>query len=179
MIFTSKYNDIINNLNDTIAFFQLNNIWRLKHPNKRRFTWRQKTPPIHSRLDHWLISESLFDTVEDTDIIPGLRSDHSAITLHLSSIKNQPKGKGLWKLNNSFLQEDKYIKGLIEKVQTWKTECSNIDPRGTWEYSRTKVKHCNLNFTVLRNLNFYYFGLASYDHYALVTCCWQQFMPKY
>ena len=118
-VFTSKHDEIVHIINDIISFFQLNDIWRLKNPNKKRFTWRQRTPPIHCRLDMWLISDTLFDSVEDTDIIPGLRSDHSAIILHLSSIKNKKKGKGFWKLNNSLIKEDKYIQGLTEHLQTW------------------------------------------------------------
>ena len=145
-VFTRKHDDIVNILKDIIAFCQLNDTWRLKHPDKKRFTWRQRTPPIHSRLDYWLTSDTLFDTVEDIDIIPGLRSDHSAITLHLSSIKNQQKGKGLWKLNNSFLKEDIYIKGLTEHLQSWQIECGNIDPRGKWEYLKYKIRQFSITY---------------------------------
>ena len=31
-------------------------IWRIRNPNVKRFTWRQKTPVIQRRLDFWLVS---------------------------------------------------------------------------------------------------------------------------
>ena len=41
----------------------LHDIWRIKNPTKRSFTWGQSQPLIFSRLDYWLISNSLSDNV--------------------------------------------------------------------------------------------------------------------
>ena len=38
--------------------FDLSDVWRVLHPNVRRYTWRQKTPPVHCRLDYFLLSHS-------------------------------------------------------------------------------------------------------------------------
>ena len=69
-----------------ITKFDLNDTWRIKHPDTKRFSWRQSNPLIQCRLDYWLISDSLFDKVNNTDIIPSIRSDHSAITLKFQNI---------------------------------------------------------------------------------------------
>ena len=39
--------------------FDLIDIWRVRNPNERRFSWRQKNPAIQRRLDFWLTSSSL------------------------------------------------------------------------------------------------------------------------
>ena len=39
--------------------FDLIDIWRVRNPNERRFSWRQKNPVIQRRLDFWLTSSSL------------------------------------------------------------------------------------------------------------------------
>lgn len=123
---TKKQKDILNIIWSIINQCDLNDVWRTKNPHRRRYTWRQPTPPIHSRLDLWLISNSLFDSVEEVDIIPSRRSDYSAIILNLNSCPLQPKGRGYWRLNNSFLNEDKYIKGISENLPTWLHECADL-----------------------------------------------------
>ena len=62
-------------------------IWRVRHPKEKRFTWRQKTPIIQRRLDFWLISDGLQDDVASVDIKPSIKSDHSAITLLIEGLR--------------------------------------------------------------------------------------------
>ena len=31
-------------------------IWRIRNPGLKRFSWRQKNPAIQRRLDYWLIN---------------------------------------------------------------------------------------------------------------------------
>ena len=38
-------------------------VWRIRHPDKQRFTWRQATSAIQRRLDYWLISDSCQEEV--------------------------------------------------------------------------------------------------------------------
>ena len=37
----------------------LNDVWRTLNPETRRYTWRQKQPEIHCRLDFFLVSQAL------------------------------------------------------------------------------------------------------------------------
>ena len=43
--------------------------------------WGDKNPVVQQCLDFWLISSSLQEDVESVDVIPVIKSDHSAITL--------------------------------------------------------------------------------------------------
>ena len=52
-------------------------IWRVRNPMEKPFTWRQKTPIIQRRLDHWLVNDSLQDSIVSVDIVPSIKSDHS------------------------------------------------------------------------------------------------------
>ena len=67
--------------------YDLIDIWRIRNPESKLFTWRQKRPLIQRRLDFWLISDNLQDEVCKANIIPSIKSDHSAITLSLESEK--------------------------------------------------------------------------------------------
>ena len=59
-------------------------IWRIRNPTERRFTWREKSPIIQRRLDFWLVSDTLLEDVESVETIPSIKSDHSARTLALN-----------------------------------------------------------------------------------------------
>ncbi len=62
---SQKINDIINN-ND------LHDIYRLRYPDTKRFTWHSNhTPPIFCRLDYILISANLLNSVTKCNIIHG------------------------------------------------------------------------------------------------------------
>ena len=49
-------------------------IWRVRHPKEKRFTWRQKSPITERRLDFWLISDSLQDDGADQDALKWFKS---------------------------------------------------------------------------------------------------------
>ena len=74
-------------------------IWRrIRHNEKKKsFTWTQKKPFIRRRLDFWLISNAVQDNVSKADIIPAIKSDHSAITLLFNSLEKQSHGPSYWK----------------------------------------------------------------------------------
>ena len=58
----------------------------------------------------WLVSNYLQDYRKDIDIIPYIRSDHSAVVLRLECHASA-KGKGLYKLNNSFFRKMSVLMG--------------------------------------------------------------------
>lgn len=93
--------------------------FRQLHENIRRYSWRRKTPLKQSRLDFFLISETLLSGLEMCTIEPSYRSDHSMISLKIS-FNDFKKGRGLWKFNNSLLYDENYldcIKDIIIKVK--------------------------------------------------------------
>ena len=56
-----------------------------------------------ARLDFFLISDVLMSYVDDANIIPGYRTDHSGIDITLC-LSAHSRGKGYWKFNNSLLR---------------------------------------------------------------------------
>ena len=64
-------------------------IWREINPELRKYTWRRSSPLQQSRLDFFLVSESILNSHVDADIHPGYRTDHSIITLTISQKKKK------------------------------------------------------------------------------------------
>lgn len=121
-------------------------LWRLKHPTTKRFTWRQKNPLISSRLDVFLVSTLLSDYAVEIDILPSFRSDHSPVVMSIKTFENR-KGPGLWKLNNTFLDDSKYIEkisGLINNLK--QNQDIFADQRVWWEYLKYKIREFSLNY---------------------------------
>ena len=91
-------------------------IWRIRNPDTRLFTWKQTKPLIQRRLDFWLISDICQDEVEQVKIIPSIKSDHSATTLLFNGIEEQRHGPSHWKFNSNLTKDEKYIKLITDSV---------------------------------------------------------------
>ena len=57
-------------------------IWRIRNPKRKRFTFRQhhSTGFIQRRLDYFFISNSLQESTKTTDTLAAFSTDHSPIT---------------------------------------------------------------------------------------------------
>ena len=107
----------------------MSDIWRLRNPKTKRYTFTQNSKKgfIQRRLDYFFISNSLQENVKKTDIIAAFSTDHSPITFSLEFQEEESRGKGLWKFNNSLLQNNEFkfkmkdhISKTIEKMNTEK-----------------------------------------------------------
>ena len=110
----------------SISCFQedidLVDIWHVKNPVSRSFTWSQNSPNIFCHPDYWLISNNLQDFVISTSIFPAIKTDHAAIFVEFGPRDNQMKGPGLWKMNCSILHDEDYIKDITLKIPSWIAE---------------------------------------------------------
>ena len=97
-----------NRLKEIMKELNLIDIYRFQHPEKIRYTWRRRHPIKQARLDYFIISNALSDTVSKSDILPRYRSDHSTIKLQIL-LNEFKRGQGVWKLNTSLLKIPEYI----------------------------------------------------------------------
>ena len=141
---------IPNQMRELIEIFDLVDIWRISNPTLERYTFRQKTPLIQTRLDYFLISNNLQDLIVKTNILPSIRSDHSVITLSVKHLPEDTRGSSHWKFNSSLLQDKRYIDELTAKFEEWRTDYSTIeDKRVVWDllkYETRKytMKYCSI-----------------------------------
>ena len=114
-----KRKESVKCINSICLANDLIDIWRIRHPNVKRFTWRQKMPVIQRRLDFWLVSNGMQEDIDNVDVIPSLKSDHSAIVLSMNGIENRPRGPSFWKLNSSLLHDKEYVSLINMKYPLW------------------------------------------------------------
>ena len=77
--------------------FQLCDIFRVRNPNKRNYTFRKPTPRLMRRLDFFLVSSSLQDNILKTDTLPAIESDHSPIMVEVGHLDQETRGPAFWK----------------------------------------------------------------------------------
>ena len=83
-------------------------ILRIKHPGKRCFFYESSALKMKSRIDFFLIPKSLIASTKTADIKTAIAPDHKAIRLFLQ-FESKKKGPGLWKFNNSLLNDDTFV----------------------------------------------------------------------
>ena len=64
--------------------FNLTDVWRNEHPMLRAYTRHQKNHPVLCRLDYILVSSNLADNVKHSEIVCGIKSDHSIVKCKIS-----------------------------------------------------------------------------------------------
>lgn len=120
-------------------------VWRLRNPDKRVFTWHRSKPSWQaSRIDFFLVSNSMLNMVHKVNILAGFRSDHSSITLELRIANEVKRGKGVWKFNNSLLRHKAFVERINNCINLTIVENRDVDPITVWE----SVKNAIINESV-------------------------------
>ena len=136
----------------TTENLDLCDIWRIRNPKRKRFTFRQhhSTGFIQRRLDYFFISNSLQESTKTTDTLAAFSTDHSPITFSLCHLKEFPRGKGLWKFNKSLIKNENYreqMKTLIKHVLYNLDQDNIVDPQFRWEYLKYEIRKFSIHFS--------------------------------
>ena len=125
--------------------FNLVDIWRMDHPNVRKYTRHQKNPVALSRLDYIFVSSDLINSVNSSNIISGISSDHSIVAAKISKDVSA-RGRGYWKLNCHFLRHDaQFIESIKSKITEFKDIHSGslANPNIIWDTFKCFISgHC-------------------------------------
>ena len=139
-------------INQVTKSRDLVDVWRLRHPEQKRFTFRQPKPLIQRLPDFFLISNSMQDNVRSVDILPALNTDHSTIYLRSQIISSKNKGSSHWKFNNSLLNNPEFVSQMREKIPNFVSEFSNtsesLDPSVKREFLKYKMKVFSKQFSI-------------------------------
>ena len=141
----SKYNHnkMLQVLNTYIEKVNLCDIWRVRNPNVKRYTWHRWSKfhkPTCSRIDMILAPIGLIDSVTESSIQPGHLSDHSMVVLELK-IDSYIRGPGVWKFNNQLLLDGKFCENMLKKIKETKEACckSSLDANESWDFLKMEM----------------------------------------
>ena len=143
--------DSVKCVKDIMLNYDLVDIWRIRNPNSKKFSWIQKSPIIQRRLDNWLISDLLQDDVAKVDIVTAIRTDHHAITLEIDSLSDQQRGPSFWKFNNSLFDDAFFVESLRENFPKWIEEITICDDsRIKWDWVKFKIRGESISYSKLK-----------------------------
>ena len=91
--------------------FDLCDIWRIRNPKTKRYTFRQKhvSGLIQRRLDYFYISNSMQVSVKNTDVLASLLTNHSPIAFSYFNNEESNRGRAFWRFNNSLIENEEYV----------------------------------------------------------------------
>ena len=137
-------------LQDLIRYGNMDDMWTKHYPCRLGYTWCDAKNDPKSRIDYVFINNSFCYTLDDIIIrkIPGTHSNGSRMTDHrylkfIFAIDKTKRGPGYWKLNVTYLENEKYRKGIIDIIENID---SSLSPIKTWELIKRKFKEFSIEF---------------------------------
>lgn len=137
-------------LNNAMEEYDLIDIWRHLNPDVKQYTFHRGSM-IASRLDYFIISQSLESMVKQVDIMPSLISDHSPLLLKIQICQEQ-RGPGFWKMNTKWLNNKDYKEQVIDRIKQVvdKNKREKLDPQMNWEMIKNEIVSHNIQYSVLK-----------------------------
>ena len=116
-------------------------IWRLMNPNKREYTFYSHNHKSHSRIDYFVISKDLIESVIDSTIGVIALTDHATVELCVSICVEKVKSNR-WRLNVSLLQNTVFKQTLSEELTNFfQINIGSTSKIGTvWEASKACIR---------------------------------------
>ena len=144
---------VISIIEQLLSELDLHDIWRVKNPTIHSFTWSQSNPLVFSRLDYWLISNSLSVNVYNVDIISAMKTDHSATTIEFQDVDDKVEGPGFWKLNCSLLNDKQYVDEINCLLPSWLQEGKQklSDPLSVRDWMKYNVKKYSRQYSTSKS----------------------------
>ena len=113
----------------TMDMLDLVDIQRVRHPKLCKFTYESKSLKMKSRLDFFLVAKNFTKNVKTYEIYSSIAPDHNTIYISLSLSSNTPRGPGLWKFNNTPLNDEQYIAMTRNTYTEARTYYSNLEDK--------------------------------------------------
>jgi len=120
--------------------FDLVDVFRVKNPNRESYTYESKALKLYSRIDFFLLPQHQIPWVEQIETLVSNAPDHRAVKLKFKCPNNR-RGPGLWKFNNSLLDDEGYV-NLIRESYSCISEkyAGQEDKRLKWELVKMELR---------------------------------------
>ena len=125
--------------------FDLEDVWRRRHPDKKEYTWHGRDKK--SRIDYWLTSISLNNQIEKVYHCYAPYTDHQSINVILRTDEIS-QGKGIWKMNTSNILKHEFKEEFTEMWNQWQLKKSHYDDiKIWWDVGKRHIKNLTHEFS--------------------------------
>jgi hypothetical protein len=150
---TSNLDGTSTHLNSFINNLHLNDAWRDKNEGNIEYTYIDPSRNMrNSRIDLWLISDSIANIVKSCNIKQSPSPDHKAVVMEIS-MNNKNRGKGYWKLNSSLIEDPSYVEVITELITKTIDEYDHfLSKSELWEYLKQLIKEHSIKFSIAKSI---------------------------
>lgn len=115
-------------------------IWRLKHPRERDFTFFSRVHKSHSRIDMFCVSKQDAHKVTSCHIEPITISDHSPVVMTVNV--DSDKRHKYWRLNVSLLNDPDVVQKIKVEIKNYLELNDNgeVSPSILWEAAKVVIR---------------------------------------
>ena len=116
-----NYNNVVHKnsrekLNELIDTFDACDVFRFIHGDKISYTWiADGIRPQKARIDLNILSNNLKPFIIDTEIKKAYLSDHNILLTKIDFL-NIKRGRGFWRLDNSYLKNEQYVDKVTRTI---------------------------------------------------------------
>ena len=123
-------------------------IFRIRYPNLKRFTFHRRNPVIQRRLDYIFCSNDIQEFVDKIEILPSYLSDHSPVFISVNLNSHLNRGSYGWKFNNSLLADSQYVNDFKTHSDSFHQEFVNgNNPHLKWELFKYEARKFTIAFS--------------------------------
>ncbi len=129
-------------LSKLLKDFKLLDVWRIKHPTDRQYTWVKAFDNRVSaaRLDRFYVSKCFSNRVTDCCICPVGFSDHHLISMTIVMSK-LPKKSSYWHFNVKLLQDAVFCDNFNFFWEHWRKEKNSFENlKQWWDIGKVQIK---------------------------------------
>ena len=130
-----------------IEKFDLVDIFRIRNPAARKFSFRQGNSRILKRLDFFLISNILQESVDKTKVLTALSSDHSPVIVTFKETAESEKGRSYWKFNTTLLHDTTYDSSLREAFAGWRRQYADQKKQLHWDLLKYEIRKFSTKYS--------------------------------
>ena len=101
-----------------------------------------------NEIKNWCFFKHLEQYVKKSEIYSPIAPDQKAIYISLSWTNLTPRGPGLWKFNNSLLNDKEYVNKIRETyAQTCIYYSDSVNKRLFWEMLKMEIRAATISFS--------------------------------
>ena len=128
-----RLNTLTDNLN-------LIDIWRLKHPTAKDYSFFSPVHKSYSRIDYFLVDSKLLSVVETVTYHSIVVSDHAPLSMVLKI--GEVAGRIQWRFDPTLLSDEQFANFLHEQISHFITDndTGDVDDSTLWEALKAVIR---------------------------------------
>ena len=123
-------------------------IYRRIHPKNKTYTYESKALKLKSRIDFFLISGKFSQDVTKVETRASIAPDHKAVFLSINLSEEFKRGPGLWKFNNTLLQDECHLQLIKDYYPCILQKHTAVtDKQLFWELIKTEIRSETIRYS--------------------------------